>query len=1188
MAELFLVERRKVERPVAAPDLPPDWPERERALDVRASWVVEAPAGSGKTGLLLQRYLKLLADETVTDPEQVLAITFTVKATAELRERVLAQLAGAASGSPVEDRFARQTRELAAAVLRRDTALGWGLLERPERLSIRTIDSVCAEIARSLPVLSGSGGRLAPVLDAAPLYAEAARRTFQQLGRADAGLEAALRTVLLHRDGNLAECERLLAGMLAWRDQWGELVPLAGGALTDEVLDDTVLPRLERALDQAICAGLTHLAKSIPADILQALVFLANEMGNAAGYKGAPSPIALCARLNTAPGDTAEHLDHWRALIHLLTTKETTWRKRIAERDLGFLMEKHHNARLKELVEHLSTEEELLEPMKRAKCLPPAKYPPEQWAVAKALFRVLQRALVELQLVFAERGECDFTELGLLARTALGRDAHGDDLAAALGMRLQHLLVDEMQDTSTSQYRLVELLTAGWDGRSQTLFLVGDPKQSIYLFRQARVERFVRTMRTEQVGELRVGVLRLTANFRSQARLVEQGNGDFARLFPAGKVPLHPEDVPFVAAEPVRAATPAEGRAWHTTVLAPVEKSQAKAAARVKQARENASTIRQIAQSWRARPLPEGRTKPWTMAVLVRSRTHLAEIVTALKEAAVPFRAVEIEALGERQEVLDLFALTRALLHPADRVAWLAVLRAPWCGLTLADLHLLAGADDDRWAEVTVEELMERRGELLSPDGAQRLERVWTVMRAAAGLRGRLTLSQWVERAWRSLAGDAWLGEEERANAERYLRLLDELEGDGFSLAMLEARLKTLYAEAAVTPGAVDLMTVHGAKGLEWDVVVVPALERRGQTTRGRLLTWMELDSVNTEAAHVVLAPILGKGEASRELNAWVNSMVASREAAERKRLLYVACTRAREELHLFAAPEANAKGEVSVAADSLLKAAWPAAKDHFQGVPKQAKVLQVPVIVDMEEGLALAAASSEAEELERPAVLRRLPVGFDFTGRLRECASSAHAASDEDNGTPAGFERPEGSFAARAFGNAVHGFLELLAGRVFAGHSAEALLAGLPGWEARVSAVLRGDGLPPAMVERLAQGVLVALGNTLRDPVGRWVLAAHPQAASEREIATPSGTVRLDRIFRAGASPLESGNEYRWVVDFKTTAHGKAGLEAFLEEERTRYAGQMAAYARVLGGSGVRVMLYYPVVPGMVWWVEQ
>ena len=110
--------------------------------------------------MLIQRYLKLLAEESVEQPEQVLAITFTVKATNEMRERVMVQLQRASeSNAPTRDsEFNRETHRFAQAVLDRDALLGWRLLEHPHRLRIRTIDSVCAEIAQSLPVLSGGGG----------------------------------------------------------------------------------------------------------------------------------------------------------------------------------------------------------------------------------------------------------------------------------------------------------------------------------------------------------------------------------------------------------------------------------------------------------------------------------------------------------------------------------------------------------------------------------------------------------------------------------------------------------------------------------------------------------------------------------------------------------------------------------------------------------------------------------------------------------------------------------------------------------------------------------------------------------------------------------------------------------------------------------------------------------------------
>src|ERR1700761_7276746 len=162
---------------------PPDYEARRQALDVRLSAIVEAPAGSGKTGLLLQRYLKLLADGGVSQPEEVLAITFTRKATAELRERVLEQLHAAAGKHPLApgtSSFERDTRALAEAALAIDARLGWRLLDQPQRLRIRTIDALCAEIARTLPLLSGSGTSQ-PVDSAESLYREAARRTLLEL-----------------------------------------------------------------------------------------------------------------------------------------------------------------------------------------------------------------------------------------------------------------------------------------------------------------------------------------------------------------------------------------------------------------------------------------------------------------------------------------------------------------------------------------------------------------------------------------------------------------------------------------------------------------------------------------------------------------------------------------------------------------------------------------------------------------------------------------------------------------------------------------------------------------------------------------------------------------------------------------------------------------------------------------------
>ncbi|MDW5266280.1 MULTISPECIES: exodeoxyribonuclease V subunit beta [Acidobacteriaceae] len=1177
---------------------PPDWSEREKALDIRQSWIVEAPAGSGKTGLLIQRYLKLLGDESVEQPEQVLAITFTVKATGEIRERVVTQLEKASRNEPLQrdSEFERETRALAEAVLRRDQMLGWGLLEHPRRLRVRTIDSVCAEIAGSLPVLSGGGGGQSPVLDASELHREAARRTLMQLGGQNHSLNAALRLVLLHRDGNLAECERLLAGMLALRDQWGELVPLTGRDLDDAYLDEIVLPRLERALDQAICAGLTRLSQTLPADILQELSHFAGELGHASGYKGSASPIAICAGLHTAPEESAEHLAHWRALIHLLTRGDGSWRSGFRGIWLKFEIGKNDAARLKDLVEELRHRDDILAAIQAVNYLPPAKYPQEQWVVAKALFRVLSHALAELQLVFAERGECDFAELGLLAKTALRRENGVHDLEAALGMRLQHLLVDEMQDTSTSQYELIQLLTQNWDGHSQTVFLVGDPKQSIYLFRQARVERFVQTMQAEQLGDLPVGSLRLTANFRSQQGLVSAFNDDFSLIFPNAATS---GEVEYVLADAIRgrSSNGASDIVWHANRL-----PDADTPAHRKQTKADAQSIRAIIEQWQARPLPEERSEPWKIAVLVRSRNHLADIVVTLEKdngaGPIPYRAVDIKALGEQREVLDLFALTRALLHPADRVAWFAVLHAPWCGLGSSELHILAGADEGTWAERSIDDVLAERGHLLSDESCERLTRIWPVLQSASEQRGRLTTAQWVERTWRSLGGDAYLTPEKMANARRYLQLLDEIEEHAgvIDLSLLKTRLDRLYAEAAISAGAVDLMTIHGAKGLEWDVVIVPGLEKRARVSGGRLLTWNEIDSGGADAAHVVLAPIVGKGEESRELNDWLNNIEKARDAAERKRLFYVACTRAKEELHLFAAPEAKSDGSISQAYGSLLSAAWPAAERHFMAEHEAADSVQTTPLLSNQESSPtsdafignLAAAAVE----ERPAMLERLPL--DFLPAARFAAAQKLSYGDIGIEAPlARFERPEGSFEARAFGNVVHEFLELIAKQLEHETHPKELLNEIATWEPRISAVLRGDGVAASRAKQLASRVRTALENTLRNAEGRWILGTRKEAFSEIALtswAEARRSVRLDRIFRAGATPLAEGDDYLWIVDYKTTTHGSEGIEAFLAAEQAKYSAQLQTYAQTINSAGrkIRLALYYPLLSQLTWWAPE
>jgi ATP-dependent helicase/nuclease subunit A len=1225
--------------PVDSKECTPDAPARAAALNPHASCIVEAPAGSGKTGLLTQRFLKLLADPGTAQPEEVLAMTFTRKATAEMNERVLTQLQQAAAKTPLPPaagEFDRETRALALAALDRSHQLGWDILAQPQRLNIRSILSVCMDLANSLPLLSGTGGQQQPVEDARPLYRLAARRTLMQLGGPDAGLDRALHNVLLHRDGSLADCERLLADMLGAREQWAELVPLTPGELDDAVLDRDVRPRLERALEAVVCAGLNRALRALPAGVLHDLTQLARRLAHEPGYKDDPNPLALCANKNLPPEAVADHLEHWIVLISLLLTKGGDWRKGFAVNHLGFVLPKADKALLQQLIAEIQTEP-LQQALHGVRELPPARYPDEQWRVARALFHILRHALAELKLLFTERNECDFNELALAAREALSsetgaaEDDRATDLALSAGGRLRHLLVDEMQDTSTSQYELIRALTQSWDGHSQTLFLVGDPKQSIYLFRQARVERFLRTLQDGRLGDIPLQTLRLTANFRSQASLVAGFNTTFggtataAGIFPPPAA-IQPDaqalDVPFVEATAVRQRTSDAGIVWHTAILLDepspnlssrperdgfmvVRSGETRTSlhsASVDHPTHEAREIRRIIEQRLAQPLQQVRSKPWSIAVLGRTRDHLAAIVKEFKahdgKPELPFRAVDLDPLGELPEVLDALALTRALLHPADRIAWLAVLHASWCGLTLADLLALTSDGATADPDTPIAELVRTRTHLLSAEGKLLLARAWPILEAAAATAGRTPLCTHIERTWRSLGGDAPLTPDQLTNVRRFLAVLGELEADTgrIDLDALAARLKSLYAEPRAGASQIELMTIHKAKGLEWDLVLVPGLHRKPRAGSTNLLNWLELDgaSANDEAS-ILLAPIYGKGESSDKLNSWLRNVRTHRERAEEKRLFYVAVTRAREELHLFAAlPQRNGVLAAAVAG-SLLKACWPAAEARFQDSvlsteaqrSGETRSFPAPAIdFDYEDHLALAASAAEepAAPVTRPPTIQRLPRAFDpiarFTAATRLAYSSAAALR-----TAATFERPQGGFAVRAFGNVVHRYLQLLAQRLIA-TTPDNLLTELAAWQPRLVASLRGEGLAPTVATREAARALLALQNTLNDPIGRWLLAPHPGAASEASV----GALRVDRTFLAGPSPLTTGQSHLWIVDFKTTALNDREASAFDAAERSKYTAQLEAYAALRrnlpgGATPIQLGLYYALIPRLLDW---
>lgn len=1170
---------------------PQDHAARAAALDPARSFLVQAPAGSGKTELLTDRILALLA--TVNRPEEIVAITFTRKAASEMHARVLSKLRRGLDAPP-EAAHERRSWELARAALARNAEQEWHLLEHPARLAIRTIDSFCAGLVRSMPWLSELGGMPEITDDARAHYEAAARATLDLADDYDA-----VRILLQHMDVDVQAAKDAIADMLGQRDQW---LPLLRHGSDREALEQTLAEAIGEDLD-ALCEAMPYGwadALSGPARLAAAQLQDGGEDDRLA---------ALLDWTEELPAD-AEVLDQWRAVAHLLLTGTGSLRKTVTK-TLGFPAKCAHKEPFVAWLESADADAAWVRRLAAVRDIPAPRLSDAQWEVLGAQLMTLALAVAQLRLRFADTGEVDFIEISQRAASALGSADDPGELLLKLDASIRHLLIDEFQDTSQTQLDLLRTLTSGWqEGDGRSLFLVGDPMQSIYRFRKAEVGLFLEVAETG-VGELQPGFLNLTDNFRSQAGIVDWVNQSFAQLLPkrsdaaAGAIKYSPSTA-FHGALPDAAVR--FHPAWSRAGAAPAEEQ-----------------AEDIAVDLVRQALAEHAGSKHPVAILVRARSHLGNLTRRLAQEGIRCRAVDLVPLALRPVVADLVQLVRALSHPGDRLAWLSVLRAPFCGLTLESLQRLFGADHVTPVPVLLERLLRpasakamavplanapavrqgslfddsenpaqgalfddaapetsrvdpalmaaamRDGEtsisgveaprsaeaLLRPDEYARLRQVAAILLDTRNASGAMPFAAWVESLWRRLGGPALYSGPSVANdAESLFQLVERLAPHGaIDVAALDTGIARLFAapDAADEEAAVEIMTMHKSKGLQFETVILYGLHRAPRGDQPPLVRFEQ------SGGRVLFGPVKPRAETEADpVSRYLGAREARRASYEIDRLLYVAATRARKRLHLVGhvnVDEASGQPKAPSSA-SLLGRLWPCLAtptppavdgDTAEPVADAPEWQGEPLRRLHRDGLAQLARQSDVT----------ISPGFAAAARGAWGDSAEHPAWQLESGYDA------------AIGTLAHAWLARIGQDGVATWPADALAQRLPAMRRQLTRA----GIPASQADAAAEAVLDTLQSTLADERGLWLLS---QSGARREWPL------IDAAGKVSVIDLALSTEDGWlIVDYKTgRPQPNESAAAFAQRMRQRHGDQLLRYCAqvtALDGRSARAALYFP-----------
>jgi ATP-dependent helicase/nuclease subunit A len=943
--------------------------EQRAAIEATGAEVmVEAGAGTGKTGVMVDRYCRLTCEKGIS-PDAVLAFTFTDKAAAELRQRIRAEIERRAEAG------SERARELLPGL-----GSAW----------VTTIHGFCNRLLSAHPVAVGVDPRFR-VLDA-PETERAAGEAF------DEALEVFLAGGDRSREDTAAAFD--IGGLRAM--VIGAHAELRSRGAAEPQLPEQPDPDVRGALHQAAVVAAEALAELKPGSANHELVERALAL-----LDDAEEPPGLDEMAALRTGSKAKPMVAYKEAIE-------TALSRAAEAGEGGLAYRH----VAELLQLFS----------------------ERFAVAKE-----------------RRAGIDFEDLQLLAVRLLERET-----GSIYRAKFSHLLVDEFQDTNRLQLRLIEALR----GPKSQLMVVGDELQSIYGFRHADLDVF--RERREAIEASATGeAIPLSGNFRSRPELIGAVNAIGAQLL-SDYTPLR------VGTPPAQPQPPGEGPA--VEMLLTAREGWDEEGIQLEPVTDARTPTNQLAEARflaaRLRELADQGVERGAMVVLLRAFTRLDAYEDSLERAGLRPYVVGGRGYWSQQQVADVCALLAAIANPLDDQALLGALASPACGVAPDTLWLLrAAAGGRRHIWPAVEQLAglgedERvdTGRLEQiPAGEARLLR--TFAETLAGLRRRatsLSLAALIDAAVTETGYDLAVlmrpaGEMRFANVRKLMRLAGEFEGaEGrdlrglldFLAARADADADAQAATAVEGHDGVRIMTIHSAKGLEFDVVAIPHLSRGLlPAARTPLLTLgreQEAPRVGMQLRRL----------GARGVNLYAQRELCEdaqeREAEEELRLFHVGATRARERLLLSGVisptpPTRQSHGkavierivaafEIDREQDSRVEVAAPEPRTGLEAELGPSEIAVRINLASLEQASTLTAIRKEAGEerdagdgpaplvAQRPPETRRRPLSYTAISTHDE---GAPEPLDSDRALRQGGDEQAGTDAGAARGIAVHALLE-------------------------------------------------------------------------------------------------------------------------------------------------------------------